>query len=89
MSSATSGLIGPDHFDSRTHYFSEAAKRRSRCGSVRGIPNAKLTFLSRLGATRGATNHKGVFLVCLHSEIMQGSSATTWSIVISRQLHFG
>jgi hypothetical protein len=25
-------------FDSRTHYFSEAAKRRSRCGSVRGMP---------------------------------------------------
>jgi hypothetical protein len=26
------------HFDSRTHHFSEAAKRRSRCGSVRGMP---------------------------------------------------
>jgi hypothetical protein len=26
------------HFDSRTHYFSEAARRRSRCGFVRGMP---------------------------------------------------
>jgi len=26
------------YFDSRTRYFSEAAKRRSRCGFVRGMP---------------------------------------------------
>jgi hypothetical protein len=27
-----------NHPNSRTHYFSQAAKRRPRCGSVRGMP---------------------------------------------------
>jgi hypothetical protein len=42
-----------------------------------GHAGAKLTFLEWLGATRGATNHKRVFLFCLHSDVMQCSSSAT------------
>src|SRR6202049_3342148 len=42
-----------------------------------GHPSCELRFLSRFGAARGATNQKGAFLLCLHSDIMQCSSSNT------------
>jgi hypothetical protein len=44
MNSATSGLIGRATSIRGLLYFSEAAKRRSRCGSVRGMPVLSLHF---------------------------------------------
>jgi hypothetical protein len=48
-----------------------------------GLASAKLTLLSRLGATNGATNSQGLFLLGFHGYMMHRCSATGWSIVTS------
>ncbi|MGA7474167.1 MAG: hypothetical protein WBW60_15660, partial [Candidatus Sulfotelmatobacter sp.] len=51
-----------------------------------GLASAKLTLLSRLGATSGATNGQGLFLLGSHSRIMHRCSATGWSILTGLQV---
>jgi hypothetical protein len=48
-----------------------------------GLAGAKLTLLSALGATSGATNIQGGFLLGFHNYMMHRCAATNWSIVTS------
>jgi hypothetical protein len=49
-----------------SNYLSEAIRRRSRCGLVRGSPVLRLAFFTGLRATRRAANRQG-FLTVLPS----------------------
>ena len=48
-----------------------------------GLASAKLTLLSRFGATSGATNSQGLFLLGFHGYIMRRCAAPCWSILTS------
>jgi hypothetical protein len=48
-----------------------------------GLASAKLTLLSRLSATSGATNSQGLLPFGFHGYIMRRRAAPVWSILTS------
>jgi hypothetical protein len=63
-----------------THFF-RAAKRRSRCGSVRGSPALSSHFSPGFAPQVGQRTAKASFSVAFMATQCAGCSPTSWSIV--------
>ncbi len=68
--------------------FSAAAKRRSRCGSVRGRPLVSSHFFPGLAPQVGQWTARACSSLTFISRIMHCCSATRWSILTSPQVTF-
>ena len=53
-----------------------------------GLASAEFAFLSRFGATGGASNRQSLIFFGLHSRIMNRPQETGWSILISSPIYF-